>query len=164
MPRFLVAALLAASALAADLARGWGDDIPWVTLSEGLAQAKAAQKPLMLLIHKSWCGACKALRPKFEASPAIRAEMGSFVMVNALDDEEPAEAWAKPGGAGYIPRVLFLTPQGDVMEDVQSGNEQYKYFYGGPEGIAASMRVAAQRAAAAALEGAEAPPPAEEDL
>ena len=46
---------------------GFGDKIDWVTLDE----AKQLKKPIMLVIHKSWCGACKALRPKFAASEEI---------------------------------------------------------------------------------------------
>jgi protein-disulfide reductase (glutathione) len=155
------------SAAVADigLARGWGDEIAWRSLPEGLVQAASEQKPLCLLVWKTWCGACKALRPKFAASSAILAESSNFVMVNVVDDEEPQDAKYKPGGAGYIPRVLFLRPDGSIMTDVQSGNDQYKYFFGDPEGIVGAMRVAAKRAAAAALEGAVPPPEGEnEDL
>jgi protein-disulfide reductase (glutathione) len=115
-----------AAAADGDLARGWGQQIAWRSLPEGLVQAQSESKPLMLLVWKTWCGACKALRPKFEASSAVLAESSNFVMVNVVDDEEPADAMYKPGGAGYIPRVLFLRPDGSVMTDVQSGNEQYK--------------------------------------
>ena len=162
--RFILSIVFVTAAAAEDLARGWGSDIPWVTLEAGLAESRASGKPLMLVIHKSWCGACKALRPQFESSSAIRDEMNNFVMVNTLDDEEPKDDKFKPGGAGYIPRILFLRPDGSVMTEVQSGNDQYKYFYGAPAGIAASMRVAAQKAAADALEGAAPPPPPGEDL
>jgi protein-disulfide reductase (glutathione) len=164
MLRAILLSLLSLTASATtDLARGWGDAIAWRSLPEGLVQAASEDKPLCLLIWKTWCGACKALRPKFAASSAILAESSNFVMVNVVDDEEPQDAKYKPGGAGYIPRVLFLRPDGSVMSDVQSGNDQYKYFFGEPEGIVGAMRVAAKRAAAAALEGAV-PPRGEEDL
>lgn len=160
----LLLSLLTGTFAAADLARGWGDEIAWRSLPEGLVQAASEQKPLCLLVWKTWCGACKALRPKFAASSAILAESSNFVMVNVVDDEEPQDAKYKPGGAGYIPRVLFLRPDGSVMTDVQSGNDQYKYFFGEPEGIVGAMRVAAKRAAAAALEGAVPPPAGGKDL
>ena len=38
---------------------GLGEHYNWVTLSEGLEMAKEQDKPLMLIIHKSWCGACR---------------------------------------------------------------------------------------------------------
>ena len=50
-----------------------------------------------------------------------------WIQVNALDDDEPAEDIYKPDG-GYIPRVLFINPDGNVMDDVinEGGNAKYK--------------------------------------
>jgi hypothetical protein len=42
-----------------DVSHGLGNHIEWVKLEEGLIQAKDEDKPLMLIIHKSWCGACR---------------------------------------------------------------------------------------------------------
>ena len=33
---------------------GFGDELPWMTLDEGLAAAKADNKIAMVVIHKSW--------------------------------------------------------------------------------------------------------------
>ena len=40
--------------------RGFGDQYQWKSMKEGLPLVKAG-KPGMLVIHKSWCGACKTL-------------------------------------------------------------------------------------------------------
>ncbi|PIK48887.1 putative thioredoxin domain-containing protein 12-like, partial [Apostichopus japonicus] len=71
-----------AMASAESLARGFGDNIAWKKLDEGLSLSKESNKPLMLVIHKSWCGACKALKPKFASSLAIENMSPEFVMVN----------------------------------------------------------------------------------
>ncbi|CDW55633.1 Thioredoxin 7 domain containing protein [Trichuris trichiura] len=84
---------------------GWGDDIAWVSFED---VAKFFRKrPMFLLIHKSWCPACQALKPKFTKAKQIVELSKYFVMVNAQDDEEPWEEVYKPDGA-YIPRILFL--------------------------------------------------------
>ena len=81
----------------------WGAGIAWRSLAEGKAEALATGKPLMLLVWKTWCGACKSLRPRFAGSAAIAAAASDVVMVNLVDDEEPAgnDALYKPEGAGY---------------------------------------------------------------
>ncbi|XP_071117402.1 thioredoxin domain-containing protein 12-like [Haliotis cracherodii] len=122
-------------------ARGWGDDIEWVSLEDGLAKAKAENKPLMLLIHKSWCGACKALKPKFAETKGIISLSKQFIMVNTENEEEPSDKQYSPDG-GYIPRILFLDPEGKVRKEFinEAGNDRYKYYYPDTEGIVASMQ------------------------
>jgi len=38
---------------------GFGSQYDWLSLDDGLKEAKDNGKPVMVLIHKSWCGACK---------------------------------------------------------------------------------------------------------
>ena len=42
----------------------------------------------------------------------------------------------------YIPRVLFLTPEGQVMTDMKNegGSDQYKYYYHSPSDIVNTMK------------------------
>lgn len=124
------------------LGRGFGDHISWFTLDKALAEAKAQNLPIMVVIHKSWCGACKALKPKFAASEEIAKLSKNFVMVNVEDDEEPKKKEFSPDG-GYIPRILFLSPDGNVQKNYynSNGNPKYKYFYSDPQSIAITMKM-----------------------
>merc|ERR1711934_997370 len=72
---------------------GWNDAIEWASdMDEFHAKVKETGKPGMVVIHKSWCGACKALKPKFAESKDIEEASKGFVMYNALDDDEPSGA------------------------------------------------------------------------
>jgi hypothetical protein len=50
-------------------------------VAEGKAEALATGKPLMVLLWKTWCGACKSLRPRFAGSAAIASAASSLVIV-----------------------------------------------------------------------------------
>lgn len=83
---------------------GFGKDYVWAgSLESGVQIATHHHKPLMVIIHKSWCKACKNLKPKFATSPEIQSLSQHFVMVNLVDDEEPESSSYAPDGT-YIPR------------------------------------------------------------
>lgn len=83
---------------------GFGNNYVWAgSLESGLQIATHHNKPLMVIIHKSWCSACKNLKPKFASSPEIQSLSKHFVMVNLVDEEEPKSATFAPDGT-YIPR------------------------------------------------------------
>lgn len=41
------------------LSHGFLDEIDWVTWDDAVDLAKKDNKPIFLLIHKTWCGACQ---------------------------------------------------------------------------------------------------------
>lgn len=147
----------------AELARGWGDSISWTSLSDGLDAARVSDKPVFLLIWKTWCGACKNLRPVFAASADIAALSTSFAMVNAVDDEEPKGTEYAPDG-GYIPRILFLSSNGTVLSDANTGAAQYKYYHSSAESIVSLMRRVAAESAAKVVDAGAAPAASLHDL
>ncbi|CAB55026.1 Thioredoxin domain-containing protein [Caenorhabditis elegans] len=155
MRSLLLLALVSASAYASfdkikdsiqnPLARGFGDDIAWVKWEDAIETALDTDKPIFLLIHKSWCHACKALKKTFQQSNAKKAFKKlseHFVMVNTEDDDEPFEEEYRPDGK-YIPRLLFLDKNGDLLQEFKNKKAEYKnyaYYYSSPADILNSMK------------------------
>ena len=44
---------------------GFGNAVAWRKYDVAMEEAKASGKPLMMVVHTSWCGRCKALKPSF---------------------------------------------------------------------------------------------------
>ena len=58
-----------------DLSNGWGPDYAWVdSLEAAEEQAIQEWKPIMLIIHKSWCGACKNLKSLFAKDSEVNID------------------------------------------------------------------------------------------
>jgi len=94
--------LLSANVVQADEgpSHGFNDKIAWFDdLEAGLKEARARNTLAVVLIHKSWCGACKRLRSDFVASESIVQATTPFVMINLADDKEPVgDQWTPDGG------------------------------------------------------------------
>ncbi|XP_014371510.2 thioredoxin domain-containing protein 12 [Papilio machaon] len=126
---------------------GFGNSYVWAgSLESGIQIGTHHKKPVMVIIHKSWCKACKNLKPKFASSTEIQTLSKHFVMVNLIDDEEPEGNTYSPDGS-YIPRILFVSPKGQVDHDIinEDGSSQHKFFYSRPEQIAKSMKKVIQK-------------------
>ncbi|KAH9523672.1 Thioredoxin domain-containing protein 12 [Bulinus truncatus] len=133
-------AFIGSVSAAVEQAKTWGR-IKWVNLKDGQKIVKEQGKPAMIVFHKPWCRACKALRPRFANSREIEQMSNDFVMISVEEEDLPKNSELSPDGA-YIPRILFLDPEGKVLTQVfnQKGNKQYRYYYAETNSIIESMK------------------------
>lgn len=128
-----------------DHSNGWNSNINWVgSWEEALEKAQRENKPIVAIIHRTWCGACKALKPHFVASDEIEGLSENLVMINSHDEADFTDDKFSPDG-GYIPRVLFFDAQGQLMEDIVQRTDKYKYFHSQPDTIVKAMKTALSR-------------------
>jgi protein-disulfide reductase (glutathione) len=145
----LLFSAVVALSVAADtsLAAGWGDAYDWQSFEDAKRSAAQRGTGTMMVIWKTWCGACKALRPNFAGSAELVAAVkdSGFAITNLADDAEPAEEAYKSDGS-YIPRIVFLDAAGQVLPAI-SGNAKYKHFFNSIEDIVSALNTAASLAA-----------------
>lgn len=127
-------------------AEGWNDAIAWRGFDEGLSEAKRDQRPVMMVVHTSWCPKCRSLKEVFNDDPQIERLSEQFVMVHVDQDVNPAATLYAPDGQ-YIPRVLFLDPNGKLDPELSNRGrpERFRYFYTPQEDLVATMREALDR-------------------
>jgi len=120
---------------------GFGDDIEWKPWSEALDLAKETGKPILVLLHKTSCPACKSFKPVFAKSKEILELSSKFVMVNAKFGQDPSNEPKLAIDGKYVPRIIFMNSQGDVLEEVinKKGNPKYKYFHQTAQSVVDAM-------------------------
>jgi len=140
-----VSDLVPTSAPSSDL--DWGDKIAWRSWESAQSIARSQGRSICVVVYAAWCSRCKELAPVFEL-PAVASAAADLVMVHQ-DQDQPA-AWLKEqlGAYGdYVPRVLFLSADGTVREDLTSGHPRYPHFYAPlvTDQLVANMRAASAR-------------------
>ena len=125
-----IALALAVLAFAAPAgAHDWNEqNVSWQGYDEGLALAKKEKKPICLIVFTEWCPHCKNYSGVFH-DPKVVEKSKKFVMVRLDQDAAKAETQKYAPDGGYIPRTIFLAPDGTVLADVHAPRDQYKYFY-----------------------------------
>jgi len=121
-------------------------------LNEAKEDSLETGKPIMVVICQTWCGACTRLKKKIDKNKYVRELADCFNMVSLMGDDIPTpyvEPDLYPDG-DYFPRILFISPEGDVNADItnpeavkQKRNHLYSYW--DCESLAISMAQAVRR-------------------
>lgn len=110
-------------------------------LYPGIHKMRQSNQPGMILIVKTWCPVCGELNRSLTMSREIDQLSNYIVIVLLRDDDEPEDKAFSPDG-GYIPRVFFTNPNGNIMYDVYNnkGDPRYKYFYTSDQELIPNIR------------------------
>jgi len=142
------------------LAHDWNDaNVAWKSLDDGLALAKKEHKPVCLIVYTEWCPHCGNYSKVFH-DPKVVEKAKRFVMIHVDQDKEKDRTQKYAPDGAYIPRTMFLAPDGTLATDVHAPRPQYQYFYDekDPASVLAGMDAALAKLAPAPA--APAAPPA----
>jgi hypothetical protein len=123
----------------------WNDSqVEWLPAKDGFAKARRTKTPICLVVFTTWCPHCTAYSQLFKDARVVQASK-SLVMIriDADRDEALSKEYALDGE--YIPRTLFLSPEGKPDAAVRASSGEYGYYY--EESDPASLLAAMQRVA-----------------
>lgn len=82
--------------------------------SAGMEQAAAEQQPVFLAFKASWCPPCHYLENEVFTRPEMKGLLKDWVPIHVDVDENRRVAASYD--VGILPTLLFLTPDGEVIE------------------------------------------------
>jgi protein-disulfide reductase (glutathione) len=136
---------LLASAKVPELADVWnGAEINWRDLKSGIYEASTTKKTAIMVFHAPWCSACKQYREVFKNRDVVEASKKFVMILIDADADKMANGAFSPDGT-YVPRTLFLNPDGDVLTDFVSKDPKYPHSISveSPDELLSLMRKAA---------------------
>jgi thiol-disulfide isomerase/thioredoxin len=102
-------------------------EIAWAEYRSGLVTARAEGKPIVLIFYTDWCPHCHNYSRLFHDPDLVRLSR-QFVMIRVERDGNRDISAVYDIDGEYIPRTFFLAPTGAVLTDLDSGDEDFRYF------------------------------------
>lgn len=114
---------------AAKIAAGWNDGhIAWRSYDDGMAEAARTGKRAMVVVHTTWCPHCARYQKLFRDGEVV-ALSKRLVMIMIDRDREPAlNERLGPGSQTYVPRTLFLKPDGTLDSAAVGEHPRYPHL------------------------------------
>jgi protein-disulfide reductase (glutathione) len=103
-----------------------GAEINWRDPKSGIYEASKSGKPVIMVMHATWCAACKRYRAVFK-DPGIVAASKDFVMILVDADTEKSINGAFSPDGTYVPRTLFIDSDGNVSDKLVGKDPQYPH-------------------------------------
>lgn len=153
---FCIAALAPPLVQRAEAAIEFKGPIQWHDWDAGLKHASAKKKPILMLMHTDACPKCTLLGHVFNNHKEVQKLAKGMVMVHidgGLAPLSQTQRFARFGS--YVPKIVFLQPDGTPMEQITSGNPNFPYYFqpSRPENLMAAMQRAIDHQASLVLKG-----------
>lgn len=91
--------------------------ITWHSLKTGIPEATRTGKTVVLVFHAPWCTACAKYRAVFKDERVVAAAKDVVMILIDADADKTANGAFAPDGT-YVPRTIFMTPDGEVRTDL----------------------------------------------
>ena len=83
---------------------------------KGKAEAARTSRPIILDLYTEWCHWCKVMDEQTYSDPAVKSEMGNFVLIKIDGDKHPGLV-SSFSVTGY-PTILLLGPDGEELDRI----------------------------------------------
>lgn len=91
--------------------------ITWHSLQTGIPEATRTGKTVVMVFHAPWCTACAKYRSVFKDERVVAAAKNVVMILVDADADKTANGAFAPDGT-YVPRTIFMTPDGEVRTDL----------------------------------------------
>ncbi len=123
----LLLAALPARATTVEHADQWNAPaIAWRDMQTGVPEAIKTGKPVLMVMHATWCTACRRYREVFKDERVI-AQSKKFVMILVDVQTYPDVNGAFAPDGTYVPRTLFVDSDGEVDKALVGSDPQYPH-------------------------------------
>lgn len=123
----LLLAALPARATTVEHADQWNAPaIAWRDMQTGVPEAIKTGKPVLMVMHATWCTACRRYREVFKDERVI-AQSKKFVMILVDVQTYPDVNGAFAPDGTYVPRTLFVDSDGEVDKVLVGSDPQYPH-------------------------------------
>src|SRR5690606_1008586 len=114
--------------------------VAWLDSAAGLAEARKTGKPVVMVFHAQWCPNCRQYREVFRDAAVIGASKGFVMILVDIDRHPEINAAYAPDGL-YVPRTIFLDPEGKLEPRLGRNGAKFRHFldYRGPADLLALM-------------------------
>ena len=92
-------------------------DLKWTNFTEGLKEASATNKKVLVDVYTDWCGWCKKLDRDVYSDTRVAAALKDVIPVK-VNAEKGGEDVARRYNVEGFPTILFVNASGEVVKRI----------------------------------------------